>query len=83
MDVYTDVWELCVDVPGSAFQPADFDYDVRFDQLGPFKRCFTCLAVGMWSICSGTCKGTNEGAAFCDRDCQLKVVVSNYSIFNG
>ncbi|KAG9047731.1 hypothetical protein FS837_001628 [Tulasnella sp. UAMH 9824] len=39
---FNDLWEMCIEVPGSNFKDSDFEVDERFSKLGPWKRCFTC-----------------------------------------
>ncbi|KAG8952144.1 hypothetical protein FRC04_005144 [Tulasnella sp. 424] len=69
---FNDVWELCIDVPGSDFNESDFEVDPRFSKLGHWKRCFTCGSVGRWMSCAGVCRNTNQAAAFCGVECQKK-----------
>ncbi|KIO26387.1 hypothetical protein M407DRAFT_201689 [Tulasnella calospora MUT 4182] len=69
---FNDLWELCIEVPGSNFKESDFEVDERFSKLGPWKRCFTCGSVGRWLTCAGACRNTDRAAAFCGVECQKK-----------
>ncbi|EDR04766.1 uncharacterized protein LACBIDRAFT_330381 [Laccaria bicolor S238N-H82] len=72
-----DMWELCLDVPGSSFNHADYIREQHGAPAGPWKRCFTCGRVGLVKKCgakpelhqsyyAGTCNGR---AAFCNTMC--------------
>lgn len=49
-----DMWELCLDVPGGAFNQADYTKEQRVAPAGPWQRCFTCGRVGAVRKCGGT-----------------------------
>lgn len=69
--IFSDIWELVIDTPGSGFEESDFESaDPRFSKLGPWVRCYHCGSVGRWLTCAGTCRRTPQAASFCGKECQ-------------
>ncbi|KIO27407.1 hypothetical protein M407DRAFT_232827 [Tulasnella calospora MUT 4182] len=69
--LFSDIWELVIDTPGSGFKESDFESaDPRFSKLGPWVRCYHCGSVGRWLTCTGTCRQTPQAASFCGKECQ-------------
>jgi len=43
---FVDLWELRLAMPGGNFEGVDIEEEARTAKTGPWKRCFTCCAVG-------------------------------------
>ncbi|KZW03705.1 hypothetical protein EXIGLDRAFT_634947 [Exidia glandulosa HHB12029] len=66
--VYSDLWQLKIDMPGGNWNPKDLERDIRSERNGPWRKCYTCANVGIsWQKCGGTCGGKYY---FCSKDCQ-------------
>jgi len=53
---FVDLWELRLNMPGGNFEGVDVEEEARTARKGPWKRCFTCCAVGYLDYkCAGMC----------------------------
>ncbi|KAI0313560.1 hypothetical protein OF83DRAFT_523897 [Amylostereum chailletii] len=64
---FGDLWMLRVDEPGGGFEEVDLEEEARTARTGPWMRCFSCGASGVWKRCSGSCGGASF---FCSPKCQ-------------